>query len=302
MKYIALILGLSFTALAQVTAITPTPVSPTSGVAPGSLVTIWGHNLTRNNTTETATSHPWPIVLAGDVIYLVYFDKIFYCPILYASPDQINILLPSELGEYFGVMPSTLYINTYGEAPNPTHYIGRIPGEIAADINISALAPSLFAHEDKTAAALHPNYKAVSPSDPAEPGEIIALYATGIGYAIQNWNHLSSIGIFPCQMPPPGQFAPGVPYDCAVYGNWFVFTDQIHLTVDGLPAKITYAGPALGFDGLDQMNIQIPNKVRRKTSVTVAMYTCAPPPPWVLGSEQDYVYSPIGNTVLLAID
>ncbi len=80
---------------------------------------------------------------------------------------------------------------------------------------------------------------------PAKPGDVIQLYATGLGR--------TTPGGDPAGIPlKTGAVAPagGKP----LYGT--VFTPSV--TVGGLPAPVFFSGLAPGFAGLYQVNLQIP--------------------------------------------
>jgi len=64
----------------------------TSGVAPGSLVSIFGQGLTSGSTVQ-ATSEPLPVKLAGTSVHV----NGIAIPLLYVSPFQINARLPGDL-------------------------------------------------------------------------------------------------------------------------------------------------------------------------------------------------------------
>jgi uncharacterized protein (TIGR03437 family) len=258
MKTIAILLALSFAALAQqpiIDYVVPAAgiwnkaplchVGPTNPywndgicatIADHSYVTIYGHNL--SSMTATATTYPWPTSLGGISLSIVFPGSTCFnangggylnpggtaqLQLLYVSPNQINALLSWE-----------------GWPGNP---IVKLAGSTAY-IKINNVAPALFAFADNSAAALHPNYKVVSTSAPAAPGEYIALYATGLAGA-----------------PAYGQANPD-------YSQWL---GKVTVTVDGIQSKISFLGHAPGYDGLDQVNIQVPAGVHRGTSVPISM-------------------------------
>jgi uncharacterized protein (TIGR03437 family) len=105
---------------------------------------------------------------------------------------------------------------------------------------IDPAVPTLFATAGNTAAALHSNYQAISGSNPANIGESVSLYATGLG-AVTFHN-----GLLVANQPPQA-------------------------SIDGLPAVVSFAGRAPGYQGLDQINLQIPGGIRRGVSVPVVI-------------------------------
>jgi uncharacterized protein (TIGR03437 family) len=133
----------------------------------------------------------------------------------YVSPTQINALAPPQLQTALAegrlVLENSSGITT-----------------MAFPITRSAY-PSLFGWSDNHyAAALDSNYRLISPSNPAAPGQIIALFATGLG-ATTKIN--------------------GIEYDTIPMIQGFQ---------SGAPFVVTFAGRAPGFSGLDQINILIP--------------------------------------------
>lgn len=88
-------------------------------------------------------------------------------PVLMASPTQINVQLPQATGE------GTLKI----QAPN---------GSASRKLSISALAPAVF-----EGALLRADGTAVTEEAPAQPGESLSVYATGLGTGTRvavEWN------------------------------------------------------------------------------------------------------------------
>jgi uncharacterized protein (TIGR03437 family) len=269
MKHIALILALSFAALAQQPAFVdntpyidrivsaggiPSPNYPkaacsdpfmTCGIfGQGSLITIYGRNLA--STTAAATTYPWPTNLDGVTVTIGDVDFNQYdtdpgkagspsCRLLYVSPTQINALLPGETdngGNSFW--------------PVGAHWLTVSPQSgvhTGANIFLALQEPALFTLDAKgSAAALHANNQVVSASYPAAPGEYIALFATGLA-KIAN-----------------------IQWDRPV---------TLYATVDGIDAKISYHGPSQ-YAGLEQVNIQIPDGVHRGRSVGVMLAVDGP--------------------------
>jgi uncharacterized protein (TIGR03437 family) len=281
---IVLILGLSFTALAQhVDAIlfaAGQPPGPTI-LTQGSLISIYGHNLA--TTTAAATTYPWPRELGGTAVWIS--DGKCICTalqLIYVSPNQINAEIPPHTGSSEEAQPSPYpWIN---DQPFPwgTHTLSvQVNGVfgLAKQFTIGTMSPALFTLDGKHAAAQHANYQVVSSPNPAAPEEYIALYATGLDY-------------FGGPTPTPGV----AEFQFLLQSNHGDISPWATGTVDGLPAKITYIGPVPAYgDGLDQVNFQIPAGVRRGTAVPVIMTL-----PGV--SHDPTSGSPVSNAVLLAIN
>lgn len=136
--------------------------TPEPGVAPGSLISIYGGSLAREY--EAGTSNPLPQTLGGVVVQVE--DRLL--PMVFVSPDQINAQLPSDLapGRY------TLTVRGEGAA------------DIAASFEIVRNAPGIFSNVvgDKTwALALHEDGTPVTATSPARRDETITILGTGFG-------------------------------------------------------------------------------------------------------------------------
>lgn len=83
---------------------------------------------------------------------------------------------------------------------------------------------------------VHLDNSLVTPDKPANPGEFVIVYATGVG----NLNH----------MPVTGAASPSSPLSAAV--------DLPSVTVGGAPASVAFAGLTPGMVGLVQINTQLP--------------------------------------------
>jgi uncharacterized protein (TIGR03437 family) len=137
-------------------------VTPSSSVAPGSIISIFGQNLA--STVQVGPVNPLSQSIAGTTVTVN--DLIL--PLMFVSQGQINAQLPSSLtpGNY------TLEIENAG-SPN-------ISGTFTAARN----APGLFFQTINTvnyAMALHADGSMVSTASPAVAGETISLLGTGFG-------------------------------------------------------------------------------------------------------------------------
>jgi uncharacterized protein (TIGR03437 family) len=117
------------------------------------------------------------------------------------------------------------------------------------NLMIDLAAPTLFALDGNSAAALHTtSYQVISSNNPAVPGEYIALYGTGFG---------------------------------AGYGPQEILStrENLFVLIDGRPATTAFAGRAPGYQGLDQINVQVPEGIHHGTSVPVTVTVANGPPP-----------------------
>ncbi|HEY2014823.1 MAG TPA: hypothetical protein VGH38_15050 [Bryobacteraceae bacterium] len=126
--------------------------TPSSAVAPGSIASIFGADL--SDSTATAAGDPLPQTLAG--VTLICSGRLL--PLLFVSPRQINFQVPGDL------------------PPGPYQVELHRPNESVIRISLSLTrnAPGLLA-------VTHQDGLPVTTDSPARPGEAIMLYSTGLG-------------------------------------------------------------------------------------------------------------------------
>ncbi len=173
-----------------------------------------------------------PTVLPGTGVHVTVGN--LPATMYYVSPDQVNFLVPANL------LPgaSTVQVVLDGHS-GP-----------AIEITLAAASPALFQLDAKTAVAVHPDGTVITQQAPAKPGEIILLYATGLG-----------------------QTLPPVPY-----GQLFndaaplVQLANFQLVLDGVAAgrsAVQYAGIAPGFAGLYQINVLLPKATKANPEIRI---------------------------------
>jgi uncharacterized protein (TIGR03437 family) len=136
--------------------------TPESGLAPGSIIAIYGSSLAP--TQATGPRSPLVQTLADVTVRLG--DRIL--PLFFVSPEQINAQLPSGL--------------TLGDCTLIVHWEGH--EEVKAGFRVVRNAPGLFTQPVgalQYALAIHANGALVTPEEPARPGETITLFGTGFG-------------------------------------------------------------------------------------------------------------------------
>jgi len=119
--------------------------APENLLAPGTLISIFGERLTTGS-TMTAAAFPLPAKLAGTTVLVNGRPA----PLLFASPRQINVQLPFDLGPGEPVRISV-------------RSVFQSSGEEAA--RVEASSPGIFAVD----------------GDGRRPGDTIAIYGTGLG-------------------------------------------------------------------------------------------------------------------------
>jgi uncharacterized protein (TIGR03437 family) len=149
----------------------------------------------------------------------VYVDS-YPAALLYVSETQINFVIPGR--------------QSLGKAEIQVIRQGQ-RGPVVT-IDVAAAAPALFLAGD-FAIATHADNSVISPEKPARAGELIVLYAAGLGKTQT--------------MPTNGELAPHL---SAVMGTLRVMVGGV--AVD--PARILYAGLTPSSAGLYQVNFILP--------------------------------------------
>jgi uncharacterized protein (TIGR03437 family) len=144
-------------------------------------------------------------------------------PIYYVSSGQVSVIVPYETTESVAQIQ---VVNNQSSSNVVTELV-------------NATTPGLFtvpAGGIGYAAAEHADGSLVSPSHPAQVGETIAVFVTGLGDVL----------------PSIADGAPGVSS---------ATTSKITASVNNLTATIAYAGLAPTLVGLYQVNVQIPSGI-----------------------------------------
>ena len=194
-------------------------------LAPNSYASIFGKDLAWGEEAlmaESLTGGLMPTTLGDVRVYVANYPA----PLFYAGPGQINFLVPGNLttGEV------ALWVARQGVA-GPT-----------VKIRLVDAAPQLFPWPDHSVIAQHADYRTITPDDPARPGEIIVLYANGLGTTEPN--------------PASGE----VPW----YPGLMTHRDKLQVSIGGAvlpPERILYAGLTPGWPGLYQLNLILPDTI-----------------------------------------
>lgn len=204
-------------------------------LAPNSIATIYGANLsysTRGITQQDVQGGSLPYVLANTGVR-VWVNNIA-AALYFVSPSQINFLVPSALTPG----TATVVVTMNGHA-GP-----------AVTVDIAPAAPAFFQFNAQEVAAAHADGTPVSDDQPARPGEIVVLYATGLG-----------------QTAPPVVYAELATKAASIQNQVGL---QILVGGSQVDAKaVYYAGLAPGFAGLYQINLQLPSNVGPNPEIRV---------------------------------
>jgi uncharacterized protein (TIGR03437 family) len=183
-------------------------------VSPGAIVTIFGSNLV-SGSAATASTKPLPASLAGSTVLI----NGTAAPLFYAGPTQINLQLP------------------YGITPGPATAVVQSGSVSSAPFSftVSAASPGIFLSGNQ-AIAVNPDGSLNSAASPAQPGDYLVVYITGVGPVNQTESTNTA--------PPPTPVATS--------------TLPFSATIGGQAATTAFVGLTSGFIGLGQANIQVP--------------------------------------------
>jgi uncharacterized protein (TIGR03437 family) len=194
----------------------------TAGVSPGELITIVGSNIGPGS-LQVAQSVPFPTKL-GNVQVMV---NGIAAPIYYVSANQVSAIIPYEVAS--SSVAQIQIVNGSSSSNVVTEFINQTTPGIFTE-------PAGGAGD---AAALHPDFSLVTKNSPAQIGETVAVFVTGLG------------STFP--LVPDGAAGPSP--------NLANTSATMTATVDAIPATVTFAGLAPGLAGLYQVNVTIPSGV-----------------------------------------
>lgn len=206
-------------------------------LAPNTIVTLYGENLaytTRALMPGDMSGGRIPTALPGTGVRVLIRN--IPAGIYFVSPTQINLLVPANL------LP--------GDATLQLIQDGHAGPEVR--IRLRSAAPALYQLDPETAIAVRADGSVASSENPARPGEVIVLYATGLGEPV---------------LPLEAGEIPRLPLPLKRLSELNVFLDGV--PVD--PKRILYAGVTPGFAGLYQINLRLPETTADRPEVRVAI-------------------------------
>ena len=192
------------------------PMVSAAPLGVGSIATIFGLNLASH--PASAKAFPLPLTLGGVAVTINGVQA----PLFYASSTQINFFVPYELA---GETSATILVST--------------PAGVAAvtGVPITPESPGVFLTDAAgDAAVTHLNGQPVNAAAPAAAGEIVQIFATGLGLVSNAPNDDAAAPTNPLAMD---QITPVV-------------------TIGGVNAKVLFAGLAPTFSGLNQIDVVVP--------------------------------------------
>ena len=205
-----------------------------TALAPGSLASVYGVDLATG--ASVSNMAPFPTAVGSISVTLTYSGtRTVAAPLLYVSSTQINFLVPTEVPPG----PASIQVSN---------------GNAAESIQINAVAPSLFTLNNFGLAAA--STLLVSSSGAQTPGVVYSATSAGI------------ITAAPINLGGASDTAYLILYGTGLQAAG---TAGVKVTVNGVNAVITYAGPQGSFAGLDQVNLILPASLAGKGNVSVVL-------------------------------
>jgi uncharacterized protein (TIGR03437 family) len=201
--------------------------SPILRAAPGSILSIYGTNLSQYTSGLQAFRGitTLPTSMNGVSVTIQGFKTPFY----FVSPLQLNVQVPFEVTPGAGTQP--LVVTTAGGVST------------TFNINVDAVAPSLFivdAASNLGAVVKNSDFSLTTKTNPAKVGDPVVIYSTGLGQVTP----AAFTGVL--LAPPAGGF-----------NN----TATVTATIGGQPATVIYSIGSPGFVGLYQTAVTVPSGV-----------------------------------------
>jgi uncharacterized protein (TIGR03437 family) len=204
----------------------------TASLAPGELITLYGSGLSPVTMT-TIGGKAFPTTLGGVTVSIDSTP----CPIYYVSPTQLAVIVPYEIANNQTGL-ADIQVTNNGTPSNTVqmYFQDSAPGVFSQTTNGIGLASALHAATGTL----------VNGNSPAQPGEYISLYLTGLGTvtptiadgALGPSSTLSVADVYP--------------------NNLSVFFNDYTTGSTGVTGTIQFAGLAPGLAGLYQINVQVP--------------------------------------------
>jgi uncharacterized protein (TIGR03437 family) len=192
----------------------------TAGIAPGDFITLYGANLAPG--TATAYTVPFPTTAGLDGVQVTVNG--LPAPVQFVSPGQISAIVPYAVGTSI----VRIQVNNNGVLSN------------AVTTFVNLTAPGVFTVPPGGVgygAVLHGDYSLVTEQNPAQVGETVAVYLTGLGTTNP--------------VIPDGSAGPSSSQT----------NNTIQVYIGGQAATVGYSGLAPQLAGLYQINVTVPSGV-----------------------------------------
>ncbi|HEY1339917.1 MAG TPA: hypothetical protein VGF59_20535 [Bryobacteraceae bacterium] len=228
-------------------------------LAPNTVVSVFGSGMARSAQALTADD-----IRAGKLPLELNYVRVDVngspAPLFYVSDGQVNFLMPPEQL----VAPVKFRIIREGVA-GPEVILPLVDA-----------APALFQTPAGYAIAQHGlDFGLITPDSPAKPGEVIVLYATGLGRTERN--------------PIAGE----IPQ----WASPIVRLADLKVTLSGAaldPARVQYAGLTPGSAGLYQINLKLPDTLGPDPEIRISLGASTTPAPLKLPVDSSTISSSSG--------
>jgi uncharacterized protein (TIGR03437 family) len=204
-------------------------------VAPGELISLHGIGIGPAAIVPMTLDSSGNIATSLDSVQVLFDGK--PAPLLYASPGQINAIVPYEVS---------------GQAMTTVQVINGGIQSAACALPVTNTAPGIFTQNETgvgPAAVLNQDNSVNTPANPAPRGSTIQIFATGGG-----------------QTSPPsatGTITPSPPPTLAA---------KVTVTIGGMQAAIAYAGAAPEeAAGVVQVNAVVPQDVQPGPALPISL-------------------------------
>lgn len=221
----------------------------TPGLAPNTIVSIFGTNLSWDTAilqSSEISGGVMPTSLGDVEVYFEGWPAYLY----YVSPLQINLLVPSNLlsgtFQFWVVRQGT-------RGPMVT-------------VTLQDAAPAMFQTPAGAVIATHSDYSVVSSLAPATAGEVITLWATGLGNTVPELQD----GALPLVV------------------QWLSQLNQFAVWINGTAldsSAILYAGVAPGYAGLYQVDVRLPDPLPANPEIRLVLANATSPPGLILPAQ-----------------
>jgi uncharacterized protein (TIGR03437 family) len=206
--------------------------SPITHAAPGSILSIYGTNLSQFTSGLQAFRGltALPTSMNGVSVTIAGFKAPFY----FVSPLQLNVQVPFEV-------PPTGAVGSPVSQPLVVTTAGGV--SVTLNIVVDPLAPSLFivdAASNLGAVVKNSDFSLTTTANPAKVGDPVVIYSTGLGQVTP----AAFTGVL---LAPPS--------------TGFNNTAAVTVTIGSQPATVIYSIGSPGFVGLYQTAVTVPSGV-----------------------------------------
>jgi uncharacterized protein (TIGR03437 family) len=211
-----------------------------TAIAADSIATVFGSGLA--TTFEGARSVPLPVEIGGTRLTLTDAAGVSVsAPLIYVSPDQVNLHVPSGMraGTAQVVITRTDNVTSRGS------------------FQVQAVSPDIFAANGN--------------------GQGVAA-ATAI--RVTQDGSTTPVPVFRCEaaplscVPVPIALQSGTVY-LSLYATGIRGAGSVTVTIGGTPVQVLYAGPQRQYVGLDQINVLVPESLRGRGLLPIVIHAAS---------------------------